>query len=234
MAVRRELKVALEAVGPVAVGSESVDLAPYIKLEVLRARMFNQALKITEFFDAEKAAGDPATARTDKHGPLVHDLSLAAYESVKRAEKEGKTSDPDSVYAQLSPLMTGPVAALVFPAVSPAHLAAALTVLAPSAPQFPAPSRKKAPGYHDPVVQGALAKILLVGGRVEGKIFDVDGVKWVGGIEGGLDGLRAQLVAMLQGVGLGVTSALESGSKNLWLALEGRKMQLEEGEKKQE
>ncbi|CAI4212130.1 unnamed protein product [Parascedosporium putredinis] len=133
--------------------------------------------------------------------------------------------------------MSGPVAALVFPAVSPPHLAAALSVLAPTPGLFPAPPKKKNPGYYDPVVQAALAKLLLVGGRVEGKVFDVDGIKWVGGIDGGLDGLRARLVAMLQGVGLGLTNTLESGSKSLWLSLEGRKLQLEEeqkGEQKQE
>ncbi|PKS06680.1 hypothetical protein jhhlp_006754 [Lomentospora prolificans] len=234
MAVRRELKVALSAVGPTTLGNNTaqVDLAPHVRLEVLRARMFNVALKINEFFDPAEAAADPETQRTDKHGALVHDLSLAAYRSVKRAEEQGIASaNPDSTYAQLSPLMTGPVAALIFPAVSPPHLAAALSILSPTPGQFPAPLRKKSPGYHEPVVQAALAKLLLVGGRVEGKVFDVDGVKWVGGIEGGLDGLRARLVAMLQGVGLGVTNTLESGSKSLWLSLEGRKMQLEDEQK---
>jgi hypothetical protein len=131
--------------------------------------------------------------------------------------------------------MVGPLAALVLPAVSPAHLAAALSVLAPVPGKFPAPSRKKNPGFHDPICQSGLAKLLLVGGRVEGKIFDQSGINWVGGIEGGLEGLRGQLVAMLQGVGLGITSTLEGGSRSLWLALEGRKGQLEDetkGDKK--
>ena len=84
------------------------------------------------------------------------------------------------------------------------------------------------PGYYDPVCQAGLAKLRLVGGRIEGKVFDYEGVRWVGGIDGGLDGLRAQLVAVLQGAGLGLTGSLEAASRSLWVSLEGRKLQLEE------
>lgn len=184
--------------------------------------MFKVALKISEFWDADAAAALESTPRTSR-GPLVHDLSEAAYEAVRKTE-----APADSAYAQIEPLMVGPLAALVLPAVSPAHVAAALSVLSPVPGKFPAPTRRKNPGYHDPICQNGLAKLLLVGGRVEGKVFDQVGVNWVGGIEGGLDGLRAQLVGILQGAGLGITNALEGGSRSLWLALEGRKGQLEE------
>ena len=137
----------------------------------------------------------------------------------------------DSQYKELSPLLVGPVALLTIPAVSPAHLAAALKVLSPSPPAFAAPSRKKQPSYYDPVAQSGLQKLLLVGGRIEGKVFDLEGVKWVGGIEGGLDGLRAQLVYMLQSAGLGLTSALEGAGKSLWLTMESRRSVMEEAEK---
>ncbi|SPO04136.1 related to ribosomal protein YmL11 precursor, mitochondrial [Cephalotrichum gorgonifer] len=242
IAVRRELNAALSRVGPVSIPGvegklDGEDLSGQIKLEVLRVKMFDVALKITEFFDAEAARADPNTQRTKRHGPLVHDLSLAAYEASSKGDQAAAKAE-GSTYAQLSPLFSGPLAALVFPALSPAHLAAALTVLAPSpGGAFAAPSRKKFPGYYDPVVQGALSKLLLIGGRVEGKVFDGDGVRWVGGIEGGLDGLRASLVGMLQGVGMGLTGALESAPKNVWFALEGRRMQLEDeskGETKEE
>ena len=48
---------------------------------------------------------------------------------------------------QLAPLLVGPVAALVLPAVSPQHLAAALKILAPGPAKtaFAPPTRKKAP-----------------------------------------------------------------------------------------
>ncbi|WYZ35230.1 hypothetical protein EsH8_I_001506 [Colletotrichum jinshuiense] len=229
-AVRRELNAALAAATPE--GSKVADRD--VNLQVLRTRMFNVALKLAEFYDPEVAKAAAGT-QTGTKGPLVHDLSMAAYEAMKNFE-----APADSAYAQISPLLCGPTAALVFPAVSPAHLAAALKVLAPSPPNFPAPTRKKNPGYYEPLCQSALQKLLLVGGRIEGDVFDVEGVKWVGGIEGGLDGLRAQLVHLLQSAGLGLTTALEGGSKSLWLALEGRKTQLEdeakgpEGEKKSE
>ncbi|EEY15304.1 conserved hypothetical protein [Verticillium alfalfae VaMs.102] len=58
--------------------------------------------------------------------PLVHDLSEAAYNSIKEIEVP-----ESSAYAEVAPLLVGPTAALVFPAVSPAHLAAAFKVLAP-------------------------------------------------------------------------------------------------------
>ncbi|KAH7235294.1 hypothetical protein MRS44_009258 [Fusarium solani] len=223
-AVRRELKKALSAVPPpsTAPGSEPVDITPLVQLQVLRTNMLRVALKLVEFYDPEAAAASATTARTTR-GPVVHDLSTAAYDAIKKAE-----IPEDSNFAQIQPLLVGPLAALVLPAVSPAHVAAALSVLAPVPGQFPAPTRKKSPGYHDAICQNGLAKLLLVGGRVEGKIFDQSGINWVGGIEGGLDGLRAQLVAMLQGAGLGITSTLEGGSRSLWLALEGRKGQLEE------
>ncbi|KAM5381781.1 hypothetical protein ACJZ2D_003001 [Fusarium nematophilum] len=223
-AVRRELKKALSAVPPpnAAPGAEPVDITPLVQLQVVRTNMLSVALKLVEFYDPETAAASASTARTSR-GPVVHDLSKAAYEAIKNAEVP-----EDSNYAQIQPLLVGPLAALVLPAVSPAHVAAALSILSPVPGQFPAPSRKKGPGFHDPICQSGLAKLLLVGGRIEGKIFDKSGVNWVGGIGGGLDGLRAQLVAMLQGAGLGITSTLEGGSRSLWLALEGRKGQLED------
>lgn len=230
-AIRRELRTALAAV-PVA--ENQPDITGDINLTVLRTRMFNVALKIVSFYDAEAAAKTGGAAASAPHrAPLVHDLSEDAYEAMKKIEvPEG------SAYAQLEPLLVGPVAALVLPAVSPQHLAAALKVLSPGAPgtPFAPPMRRKNPGYYELNCQSGIQKLLLVGGRVDGAVFDTDGIKWVGGIENGLDGLRAQLVAMLQGAGLGLTSALEAGSKSLWLALEGRKTQLEDeqGGKKDE
>ncbi|KAI1074065.1 hypothetical protein F5B20DRAFT_565093 [Whalleya microplaca] len=217
-AIRRELRAALAQLPPPVVGPDGgvpVDVAAGIELQVLRTRIFDVAFKIVEFFDP---AAQPARSNA-----YAHDLSATAYEAISKA-----TVDESTAYGQIRPLLIGPIAAVAFPAVSPAHLAAVLKVLAPSAPAFPAPSRKKNPGYYELTAQSGLQKLLLVGGRIEGKVFDHDAVKWVGGIEGGLDGLRAQLVAMLQSAGLGLTTALEGNSKGLWLALEGRRTQLED------
>lgn len=200
-------------------GGVPVDIAPSIELQVLRTRIFNVAFKIVEFFDPE--------AQQTQSNAYAHDLSATAYETISKA---ANAADENSTYAQIAPLLVGPVAAVTFPAVSPAHLAAVLSILSPSPPAFPAPSRKKNPGYYDPTAQSGLQKLIMVGGRIEDRVFDHEGVKWVGGIEGGVDSLRAQLVAMLQSAGLGLTTALEGHGKGLWLALEGRRTQLEEQE----
>ncbi|KAI1326486.1 hypothetical protein F5Y16DRAFT_410869 [Xylariaceae sp. FL0255] len=204
-AVRRELRAALAQVplpATLADGSVPVDITPTIEIQVLRTRMFTVASKIVEYFKPE------AEAFKEKSNTYTHDLSTSAYEASKNA-----TVQEDDMFSQLAPLLTGPVAAVTFPSVSPAHLAAVLKVLSPSSPAFPAPTRKKNPGYWDPTAQAGLQKLLMIGGRIEGKAFDTDGVKWVGGIEGGLDGLRAQLVHMLQSAGMGLTTALEGHSK---------------------
>lgn len=80
-------------------------------------------------------------------------------------------------------------------------------------------------------MQDGVKKLMLLGARVEGQIFDMEGTRWVGGIEGGMDGLRAQLVHLLQSIGGGVTGALESAGRNLYFTMEGRRGILEEAEK---
>lgn len=135
----------------------------------------------------------------------------------------------------LHKLLHGPIAVLQFPSVTPQHLSAALSILAPTpgaTSAFPAPRRKANPGYYEGPVQAGLQKLVLLGARVEGRTMDGEGVRWVGGLasSGGLEGLRAQLVAMLQGVGGGITGALEGAGKSLWVTMESRRLSLEEGE----
>lgn len=236
-AVRRELRHALANVS--TPGTDSDEIAAHAQLQVLRTRIFDVALKIVEFHDPSKVAPTSASALNGNRIKVVynHDLSKAAYKAIKAATSDDTPLPESSAYAQLSPLLIGPVAALTLPAVSPAHLAAALSVLSPSPPAFPPPPKKKNPGYYDPIAQSAFQKLMLIGGRIEDKVFDLDGVKWVGGIEGGVDALRAQLVYLLQSAGLGLTSALEGASKGLWLTLESRRSVLEEeqnGGKKEE
>ncbi|KAK8918158.1 hypothetical protein VCV18_009488 [Metarhizium anisopliae] len=227
-AVRRELKKAIDAVPKPSQpsGLGFADLSSRMQLQVVRTNMFSVALRIVEFHSPH-VSKTSLSAQVASQGQPAHDLSKLAYEAIREA-----TVPADSAFAQLQPLMVGPIAALVLPAVSPAHLAAALTILSPVPGVFPAPTRKKSPGYHDPICQNGLAKLLLVGGRIEGQIFDQAGVNWVGGIQGGVDGLRAQLINTLQGAGLGITEALEGGSRSIWLALEGRRLQLDCGNEK--
>lgn len=78
------------------------------------------------------------------------------------------------------------------------------------------------------MTQAGLQKLLFLGARVEGKVFDIDETRWVGSIESGMEGLRAQLVGLLGSVGAGVTGVLETAGRSLYYTLEGRKGMLEE------
>jgi large subunit ribosomal protein L10 len=213
--IRRELVQAFQKVDAdlAASGVPAPDLSHTIKLQIIQTGIFAAALKIVEFYD-------PATAPKTEDG-MTHILSKAAHEAV--AKKRASSS--------LDPLLSGPLVLLTFPTVSPQHLKAALQILHPSKPDFPAPTRRANPGYYEIPVQSGLQKLLLMGARVEGKVFDTEGTKWVGGIQGGLDGLRAQVVYLLQSLGGSVASTLESASKSLYYTVEGRRAMLEEEEK---
>ena len=76
-----------------------------------------------------------------------------------------------------------------------------------------------------------MQKLLLLGARIEGRVMDGEGVRWVGGIDGGLEGLRATLVGMLGGVSANLANTLESVGKHLYMTVEGRKTMLEDDQK---
>lgn len=212
VALRRELSKALAKVDEArsAAGYTPEPLQDSIKIQIIQTSIFAAALRVVEFYRPEPS--------TEVGAPLTHTLSEAAH----KAAADNRTAH------DLAPLLAGPLAVITFPNVSPQHLKAVLSHLSPSSPQFPAPTRRANPGWHDPAVQSGLQKLLLLGARVEGKVFDVDGTKWVGSIDGGLEGLRAHLVAMLQGIGAGVTNTLESAGKSLYFTVEGRRVMLEE------
>jgi large subunit ribosomal protein L10 len=196
-------------------------------------------LRIVEFWDPNYESDtpiiqptDPKTASSepvadnmaDKDDPLfTHGLSRQAWLGAKK--KKSRTLGHG-----LEPILSGPLAVLTFPSVSPQHLKAALSILSPTK-DFPAPKRRTNPGYHEPAVQNGLQKLMLLAARVEGKVFDMEGARWVGGIQGGIDGLRGQLVAMLQGISAGITNTLEAASRSLYVTVEGRRGMLEEQEK---
>jgi large subunit ribosomal protein L10 len=232
--IRRELAKALQRVDEarIAAGQPPENLANGIKIQIIQTGIFAAALRVVEFFKPIPQTSPPTLDPTDPATPSSatipvyspdghewkHTLSTAAHEAVANTR---------TAHA-LGPLLSGPLVLVTFPNVSPQHMKAALSILSPSPPQFPAPTRKANPGWHDPAVQAGLQKLLLLGARVEGKVFDVDGTKWVGGIEGGLDGLRTQLVHMLQSIGAGVTNTLESAGKSLYFTVEGRRTMLED------
>ncbi|KAL9587302.1 MAG: hypothetical protein Q9212_000349 [Teloschistes hypoglaucus] len=231
MAVRRELAAALQKVDD----SDS-SIVEGIKLQIIQTSIFSAALRVVAYWNPTQGqdrppetseASNPATQSSvagiqnttpsPSDPSFTHSLSRAAYKAV--ASKRN--------FHPLTPLLAGPVALLTFPTVSPLYLKTALSILSPRAPAFAAPTRRANPGYHDPTTQAGLQKLLLLGARVEGKVFDMEGARWVGGINGGMEGLRGQLVGMLQGFGAGLTGALEGASKSLYFTVEGRRMMLE-------
>jgi ribosomal protein L10 len=235
MSIRRELAKALQKVDEAraAAGHPNEGLAGGIKIQIIQTGIFAAALRVVEYYKPESQPSLPTLNSTDPATPfsatvpkvessdnlgLTHTLSEAAHAAVV---------DTKTAHA-LAPLLSGPLVLLTFPDVLPQHMKAALSILSPSAPQFPAPTRRANPGWHDNTVQTGLQKLLLLGARIEGKVFDVGGTKWVGSIEGGLYGLRGQLVAMLQGIGAQVTKTLEITGKNLYLTMEGRRTMLDD------
>ncbi|KAF2255649.1 hypothetical protein BU26DRAFT_512616 [Trematosphaeria pertusa] len=238
MAIRRELAIALQKLEDELAkqGREGTALAEQVKIQVIQTNIFASALRVVEFFQPEEGTMDHAQPPTDPRTPtsaqvpqttnvpederFTHGLSRRAWEAASNRKLK----------LELEPLLSGPLAVVAFPTVSPQHLKTVLSILSPS-PAFPAPKRRTNPDYHEPAVQSGLQKLMLLGARVEGKVFDTEGTRWVGGIEGGLDGLRAQLVHVLQGVGGGLASALEGASRSLYFTVEGRRMDMEEKEK---
>ncbi|KXT13480.1 hypothetical protein AC579_8640 [Pseudocercospora musae] len=225
MSIRRELAQALRKVDEELAKNGNNDfIGDHVKLSVVQTGIFASALKVVEFWDP-KFGSEMGGAHGSKTKSLkqIHGLSKEAWMTAKKAKaKHG-----------LEALLSGPLCLLSVPTVSPQHLKAALTILAPNS-DFPAPKRKSNPSYHEPAVQSGLQKLMLLGARIEGKSMDTEGARWVGSIEGGLEGLRGQLVAMLQSIGAGVTNALTAASTNLYLTMEGRKMMMEEEEGKKE
>jgi len=223
--IRRELATALQKADQqlLAQGSDPANLiGRHVKLQIVQTNMFAPALRIAEYYRPSNLApdlvGGALGIQTDNADlSLTHALSEAAY----RVSQSHKNIHP------LTPLLSGSIAVLTFPTVSPQYVKAALSILAPQPPTFPAPTRRAVPSYHEPPVQDGLKKLMLLGARIDGQVFDTDGTRWVGSIDGGIDGLRAQLVALLQGFGAALTSTLESASRSLWFTMEGRRTMLE-------
>ncbi|KAI9783905.1 MAG: hypothetical protein M1816_001115 [Peltula sp. TS41687] len=242
MAIRRELLSALRRCDAAAAtttttstSTSTADLAPSIKLHTVQVSIFSAALRVAEHFHPSSSspslapASSTSTTSTTPPRPVAttqpqhHGLSAAAHASALTASQ--RQPDP------LAPLLAGPIAVLAFPSVSPEHLKAALSVLAP-APHtaFAAPTRRANPAYYDPVAQAGLGKLVLLGARVEGDVLDPLGVRRVGVIEGGVDGLRARLVGLLRGAAGGVVGVLQAPGRALWVACEGRRGALQEEE----
>lgn len=231
-AIRKELTNALRKTSAASGDTTGAyDPAENVRLQIIQTGIFAAALRVVEFYKAPSNQGDGEVLPHEQHAQVPsHLLSKAAHRATFKRRRDGlvaKRSHP------LHALLSGPVAILTFPAMSPAHLAAALRNLSPtpgSGSAFPAPRRRDAPGYYETPVQGGLQKLLLLGARVEGKAMDGDAVRWIGGLaaRGGLEGLRAEVVALLQGVGMGLVGGLQSIGTGVWGTIESRRLAMEE------
>jgi large subunit ribosomal protein L10 len=237
MSIRRELAIALRKLDAQRAQNGQETLAEEIKMQVIQTNIFASALKIVEFFNPKETTLDhaqhPTDPRTNTSAKIPQTSNSAEDERFAHglSTQAHKIANNRKLRHELEPLLSGPLAVVAFPSVAPQYLKTVLSILSPSKGTFAAPTRKANPDYYEPSVQTGLQKLMLLGARVEGKVFDVDGTKWVGGIDGGIDGLRAQLVHMLQGVGGSLTSALEGASKSLYFTVEARRMDMEEKEK---
>ena len=234
--IRRELERALQRADEQLAaqnGEAHAPLGSSIKIQVVKPTILEPALRVAEYYKptVSTLGQQQEGLEHEKDDPsLTHALSEAAYKAVYGHKGEHP----------LTPLLTGSLALLTFPAVSPQYLKATLSILSPtrgSTSAFPAPTRKAIPTYYEPAVQDGLSKLMLLGARVDGQIFDTEGTRWVGSIAGGIDGLRAQLVSLLQNAGVGLARTLEMAGQNVWFTMESRRQDMEEkdgGEPKKE
>lgn len=213
------------------------------RLQIITTNVFEAALRTIEHYKppSQEASTDgrPVPAHQQHAHTPLHNLSSAAHKA--GLHPPGKSNTPRKKRTTLSGLLSGPIAVLAFPSLAPAHLAAALRILAPTSgarSEFAAPRRKDAPGMYENITQAGLQKLMLLGARVEGRerAVDMEGVKYVAGLasRGGLEGLRGEVVALLQGAGMGLVGSLESVGMGVWGTLESRRMDMEGGEKGEE
>ncbi|KAB8339210.1 hypothetical protein FH972_022144 [Carpinus fangiana] len=202
-----------------------------IRLQVIQSGVFAAALRVVEFFKQKSVAQtDGVHASQQQDAELTHDLSEAAHRASIPRNPKNKGVQAFKRSTPLHSLLSGPIAVLSFPSVSPQHLAAAISILSPTpgnTSAFPAPKRKTSPGYYEGPVQNGLQKLLLLGARVEGRVMDSEGTKWIGGIQNGIDGLRAQLVHTLESAGMGLARALEGAGNALWVTMESRRIDMD-------
>jgi large subunit ribosomal protein L10 len=237
MSIRRELAVALRKVDAERIKNGQEPMAEDIRLQIIQTNIFASALRVVEFFNPEETTLDHAQHPTDPRTQTSAQIPNTSNNVEDERFKHGlsrhahEVANNRKLKLELEPILSGPLAVVALPSVTPQYLKAVMSILSPSKGDFPAPTRRAVPDYYEPSVQQGLQKLMLLGARVEGKVFDVAGTKWVGGIAGGIDGLRAQIVHMLQGVGGSLTSTLEGASKSLYFTVEGRRMDMEEKEK---
>ncbi|TGZ83348.1 hypothetical protein EX30DRAFT_287280, partial [Ascodesmis nigricans] len=175
-------------------------ITPHIKVTILRNGVFDAAVKIADHFDKKD---DPLHATSKK----------AYFKTYKRSHK-------------LKALLSGPIGCVTFPDVSPEHLKVVMDLM------FPAGKPMKG---LDPAARQGLDKLILMAARVDGhvagkmgkaEVMDRSKIAWVSALPG-YEGLRSQIVAVLQTMGggdlvrnlesipVGVVRTLDGHRKNM-------------------
>lgn len=165
-------------------------IADGIKINVLRGAIFDAAIRVADYYDPKM--------------PSEHGTSKEAYAITTKKNKHS-----------LAPIIAGPIGAVSFPKVSPEHLKVVLDVMFPDG---------RAIKGMDPLALTGIQKLYLLAARVDGhaagqigkaETLDREKVKWVSTLPGE-DGIRGELVAILQSVGGGaLVQSLQSIGVNV-------------------
>lgn len=172
-------------------------VTPHVKITILRNGIFDAAVRVADHFDANNQP--------------YHGTSKQAHWKTQKRKHA------------LSALMSGPLACVTFPEVSPQHLKVVMDIMFPDG--------KPMKGL-DPLARQGLEKLILMAARVDGhaagrignaEIMDRAKIQWVSALPG-YDALRGQLVAVLQSMGGGeLVRTLESIPVNVVRTLDGHR-----------
>ncbi|KAI5801473.1 hypothetical protein DFH27DRAFT_467410, partial [Peziza echinospora] len=201
-AIRRELNSLLTSID--ASLPEKQPLASYIKITTTHVGILGPAVRVADSVSPDGTFWP--------HGTSVEASTVA---------KKSKRKHP------LTPLLSGPLAVVTFPVLSPKHI---LVVMDMMFPVKRAPAKKS----FDPVATVGLNKLLFLGARVQerplgmGTAMEDTGVRWLAGLNS-VEEMRGEIVALLQTVGGGeIVRNLESVAIGLGRTVEGRRLMLEE------
>jgi large subunit ribosomal protein L10 len=127
--IRRELAVALRKIDAERVAAGQEAIADQIKLQVIQTNIFASALKVVEFFNPAAAADQTSTVHeTDPRTPTSARVPLAGnkvddpYFTHGLSRHAHSVANNRSLTHDLEPLLSGPLAVVTFPLVTPQHL----------------------------------------------------------------------------------------------------------------
>lgn len=174
--------------------------------------------------DFSKLRADLAAIKLPEGEAARASLTVVRAGLIKAVTRELSADNP--AMAQLQPALSGPIALLTCPHLTPAYLSALFNVVDRALGH--APPRAPAAGQSFPAVAVANPRLVPLAAVLEGnRLLPVPQTRDVGRI-GSLDQLRAQIVGLLSAPGQQLAGVLSQASgSQLALTLEGRKRDLE-------